>query len=1383
MTDPTMQEDEAEQKIEQRRVSVIATKASSKVFRVAEANFAKGNYEKAVHYYTEHLHKCQSSEPLDILDMALAHEKIGDALVMLENDQEAMINYQCAINMLREHRQVIAQGSDSSGSAYPFDAEDKVVKRLSQVLVNTGNIYLKNCQGIEERDKLVDVCDKAVACYKEALPWVQDKHGYESTYSMTLAQRYCKVQDILAKQYAEQDMVNMAIAVLIDSQSIIKPYLQYSVEAQKSKSSKQQTLELIFLKVSINIGELYLQDNRLNDIMELSRNTLNAIGLSEDQIDEVHLRNLHPKTKELVCNMLHNMGSISKTQGLYQDAIVYLKKVVLCKGYNDMTIGNSIQALGEAYFSAGDDDDQALQYLVKAKDMQQIDQATENFIYFKACLSNIATLYERKDDADNSIKYLEDLIQLTHRCLTGENESSELSKTWYRIALIQFQAKKYEDALSSHEKALTHKRMCASDSEISTSLQRIAEIYTITKRYDEACNSYKESLNLLNEDNDKTSVYFELGNVLWLSNHATEAIESLSLCIEISLKCASTDTSVKHDMANQAYCKLGSIYLQNKNFRDAVSNYEKAEERFDVQKNLTEAENKVSSTSAIEYIIYFGLGKAHFADGNIDKSLEYFLKVEDIIKMDNELYSYEATKECYTTIATIYERKSETEQGINHLRELIYLIGTLIGEKFKLHTEVGSIFHLIGCSQFRDKQYNEAIDSHNQALFMKEQAHADKKESTEHDITEDISITYIHLGEIYAIQKKYDEAITHYKKSLSGIENVSLKAFTLCEIGAINLMMESSDAEYHFDVATSLMEANPASLNQNKKLASRTLRHMGCFHATNARFENAVQCYRLSLCLTMERLGRYSKELPIFMRESGFCFEQDAEALEVIYDAMTELKIETLCMDFYDYFIVIKSITKKSMEKNDLESCIVYLKASINVALLFLNEETILDKEIAKSLHRMGCIYSHLERYDDALIFYELSLSFKTVYSPEKSSTLSETYLCIADTYNCKGMYQEALNNYRQSLRGAKTIEKLIILDKMGCILCNLKRFKSATDTYKSALYLCQRKKMKSSKEYACLLNNLGNVHFEFEKLDEALFWYKHAQSMLYLHKEENPNHQDCFINVCYNIAIVYCKKKDRDKALSNLKEFFLLIRLKEDFSESKDFAITTTSALDYVGNVLFEEYRYTDAIKWYEKSIELLKSTEDVQSGKLSGTLSNLGYTYCYLGKTNTAMKCMKLSMVGKVEEKLTVAICEKCACIYYKLKNYGAAMSLYQKSLSMRTKLGDSDLDVACIQHKIALVHCKKNQFSKAQLILTEVLHQKKLLYGDSHPEVAKVLMDLGSISLKVNEYRRAKDLYNEAELILKATNYPITHPYLRQYKNALKILKRCTLTYKLP
>jgi len=327
-------DDDTEEEV---RVSVIETKRKSKIFRKAIANFSKGNYEKALHYFKAHVRRCQRKEPPDALDLSLAHEKMGDSFVMLEKDQKALENYHNSINILREHRKALKQeSSDICGeSNIPFDAEEKVVKRMSQVLVNCGNIYLKISQGMQDRDQLIETCDKAVECYKGAIPWVQDKHGYNSDYSMTLAQRYCKTQDILAKQYLEQDMINKAISVLTDSQSIVKPYLQFSALTQDSKSSKLQELEIHFLKLTIDIGELYLEQNRLDDIIKLSKNTLNTIGLNEDNIDDTHLQRINPKSKELICNMLHNMGTIFKTMGSHEDAVFYFKKGILGKGYND----------------------------------------------------------------------------------------------------------------------------------------------------------------------------------------------------------------------------------------------------------------------------------------------------------------------------------------------------------------------------------------------------------------------------------------------------------------------------------------------------------------------------------------------------------------------------------------------------------------------------------------------------------------------------------------------------------------------------------------------------------------------------------------------------------------------------------------------------------------------------------------------------------------------------------------------------------------------------------------------------------------------------------------------------------------------------------------
>lgn len=118
---------------------------------------------------------------------------MGDTLVMLENDPKALVNYENSIMILREHRNLLKlEINDNKGEInIPFDVEERIVKRINQALVNCGNICLMISHGMQERDQLIKTCDKAVECYKGVILWIQDKHGYNSDYSMTLAQRYC----------------------------------------------------------------------------------------------------------------------------------------------------------------------------------------------------------------------------------------------------------------------------------------------------------------------------------------------------------------------------------------------------------------------------------------------------------------------------------------------------------------------------------------------------------------------------------------------------------------------------------------------------------------------------------------------------------------------------------------------------------------------------------------------------------------------------------------------------------------------------------------------------------------------------------------------------------------------------------------------------------------------------------------------------------------------------------------------------------------------------------------------------------------------------------------------------------------------------------------
>jgi len=78
--------------------------------------------------------------------------------------------------------------------------------------------------------------------------------------------------------------------------------------------------------------------------------------------------------------------------------------------------------------------------------------------------------------------------------------------------------------------------------------------------------------------------------------------------------------------------------------------------------------------------------------------------------------------------------------------------------------------------------------------------------------------------------------------------------------------------------------------------------------------------------------------------------------------------------------------------------------------------------------------------------------------------------------------------------------------------------------------------------------------------------------------------------------------------------------------------------------------------------------------------------------------------------------------------MKDYESAMEMYQQSLSLKREIGVKKSEQIVTMHNIALVHCKRRQYDEALEQLDKIRLERISLNGESHPEVAKILIDIG-------------------------------------------------------
>ena len=122
------------------------------------------------------------------------------------------------------------------------------------------------------------------------MPLVQELHGLCAPPSMELVQRFCTARESLAKHYIEQEKTNLAADQYQDTLALLKPYFKmFDRESKKKEINENKFYQLVqfyYFKQAINLGLMYLQNGRLDAVLEVFGDALNLLKLNIDEFNE-----------------------------------------------------------------------------------------------------------------------------------------------------------------------------------------------------------------------------------------------------------------------------------------------------------------------------------------------------------------------------------------------------------------------------------------------------------------------------------------------------------------------------------------------------------------------------------------------------------------------------------------------------------------------------------------------------------------------------------------------------------------------------------------------------------------------------------------------------------------------------------------------------------------------------------------------------------------------------------------------------------------------------------------------------------------------------------------------------------------------------------------
>jgi class 3 adenylate cyclase/uncharacterized protein HemY len=261
------------------------------------------------------------------------------------------------------------------------------------------------------------------------------------------------------------------------------------------------------------------------------------------------------------------------------------------------------------------------------------------------------------------------------------------------------------------------------------------------------------------------------------------------------------------------------------------------------------------------------------------------------------------------------------------------------------------------------------------------------------------------------------------------------------------------------------------------------------------------------------------------------------------------------------------------------------------------------------------------------------------------------------------------------------------------------------------------------------LLLNKGDSLFNAQQYENALATYLDCLSGQKTWEDEQEN----LLSDCYEkIGICHYKLGNYSEAINWFQKSLDLLREKGDLE-------SVASMLNNIGLNYKMQGNYDKAVEYYEQTIQI---DEELGKGnEIAKTLNNIGMVYRVRGKYDKAIEYFERSLSLKSSLKDQVGVSKtlnNMGLVYTEWKKYDEAILNFRESL----KIGQSLItegEAAIFLNNLGRVYFYKNQYDSA------------LWYFEKTLEIQNRVNDLNQIALAENnigKVRQAQKKYGDAE-----------------------------------
>ncbi|CAF1523540.1 unnamed protein product [Rotaria magnacalcarata] len=295
--------------------------------------------------------------------------------------------------------------------------------------------------------------------------------------------------------------------------------------------------------------------------------------------------------------------------------------------------------------------------------------------------------------------------------------------------------------------------------------------------------------------------------------------------------------------------------------------------------------------------------------------------------------------------------------------------------------------------------------------------------------------------------------------------------------------------------------------------------------------------------------------------------------------------------------------------------------------------------------------------------------------------------------------------------------------------------------------------------------------------------WYRMGQLMLKVghfdQAEELYNELLKGASTASDIAHIYHQlgllKVDQGKYPEAIKFYEKALEIDRKTLPEDDTSLAPTYS--NIGNVYNNMGEYSKALEYYENALEIREISLPPNHPSLATSYNNIGGVYSSMGEYSKALeyfeKSHKIFEISLPPNHPNLATSySNIGEVYYHMDEYSKALEYFEKSHKIREiSLTATHPEFATSYNNIGQVYNNMREYSKALEYFEKSLKIKEISLPPNHPSLATSYNNIGGVYDSMGEYSKALEYY-EKSLKIREISLPANHPDLATSYNNIGI-----------